>query len=134
MTHISQYRPAEIWSAKTGELKTRPVERVAPRPSPAKRETLPEVGPPEVTAENIAAYLKSKAATAFLGKVSLPVIQARLEACIRCPHRGQHSRDPDPVGYCRACGCGWRKEGALTVKAEMRQVKRPAGCLWPVGD
>ncbi len=97
-------------------------------------ERLPEVGPPEVTPENIAAYLKSKAVTAWKGKVSLPVVQARLEACVRCPKRGQYSKDPDEVGYCLACGCGWRRDGRLTVKAEMRAVKRPKECLWPPGD
>ena len=100
--------------------------------NPVKR--LPEVGPPVLSAENVAAYLKAKAATAWGGKVSLPVVQARLEACLSCPNRGQSSKDPDEVGYCLACGCGWRREGRLTVKAEMRSVKRPKGCLWPPGD
>lgn len=36
----------------------------------APPERLPEVGPPEITAENIAAYLRSKTATWLHGNVS----------------------------------------------------------------
>ena len=51
-----------------------------------------------------------------------------------CPLLRQKRSKPDPIGYCGGCGCGDREEGKLSRKVAMRGVKRPAGCLWPIGD
>lgn len=56
-------------------------------------------------------------------RLSATAYQMRLEACLACPElqKGQ------PLGHCRACGCGKRKMAELTVKANMPGAKCPLG-------
>lgn len=135
---ISPFRPAHLYHRDTGALMTRPVRSMLPpsKPRPPKDgvEALPEPGPPEITLANAVAWVTSESLTKLRGTVSLRVIQARTEACLKCPHRGQKRANPDEVGYCLVCGCGDSERGRLSRKIAMRQVKRPKGCLWPPGD
>lgn len=105
------------------------------------RREVPEVGPPVISLANINAWLQAEVATKLLGRVSLPVIEARTMACVLggpdggpCPLLRQKRSSPDPIGYCGGCGCGDREEGRLSRKVTMRGVKRPGGCGWPGGD
>lgn len=106
-------------------------------PCGEKRTELPEIGKPVVDLEAIAQYIKAKALTKLLGNVSLPVIEARVTACVSggpeggpCPWLRQKHSKPDPIGYCGACKCGSREEAALSKKVEMRGLTLPKGCLW----
>lgn len=130
---ISPFRPKRIIHRTTGAVIAS--SATPSRSKPAKpREELPEVGPPEITLANAVAWIKAETLTKLKGPVSLPVIEQRTAGCLRCPHRGQKRRDPDPIGYCLICGCGDSAHGKLSRKAAMRGVKRPKSCLWLPGD
>lgn len=66
-----------------------------------------------------------RAVTSLITKkrLSATAYEMRIEACLGCPElqRG------NPLGHCKACGCGKRKLAELTIKANMPGAKCPLG-------
>lgn len=80
---------------------------------------------------------KAKQAVSFVKAVLSPLWQKRLTntqyadrlaQCLQCPHL-EHGQ---PLGYCKACGCGRNKLAELTIKAHLPGSTCPEG-KWDVG-
>lgn len=56
-------------------------------------------------------------------------VRKRLDACRSCPSL-EPSKEPDQVGWCKACGCGKKARAELTIKTRMPAATCPKG-KWP---
>jgi hypothetical protein len=75
--------------------------------------------------EQAKSYVAAELSLLRLGQVKEEVLQDRLEHCRKCPRLKQ--RPPETIGYCGACGCGFRPRAALSVKATMPAAQCPIG-------
>lgn len=66
-------------------------------------------------------YAKAEASRIVRGDVPEEQYQARLKACKACSELDAG----DPVGWCKACGCGRRARAELSVKAKMPAATCP---------
>ena len=80
------------------------------------------------TASQAASYARAEASLVLEGPASPETQEARREACRACPER--EAVEGDPLGFCRACGCGRNPRARLTVKLTMPKATCPRN-LWP---
>lgn len=81
----------------------------------------------EITAANVQSYVTAELSLQLYGPVSTKVQAERVAACTGCELRMQSDSAPDPVGYCKGCGCGVNPRSRLSVKTTMPEASCPQG-------
>lgn len=126
----------EYWSVDTETCTTNcSLKNISPREVNCyvckERKKVQEVVPQQITIEKTRQYVKAEASQFFSGKVSQEVFEKRKELCMSCDKRKNISPEAESIGWCTACGCGWKTRAALSQKLYIPTISCPLNKFGP---
>jgi hypothetical protein len=81
--------------------------------------------PQQITIENTKKYIKAETSQMIQGKVSDEVFEKRKQICMSCDKRQNINPETESIGWCNACGCGWKTRAALSQKLYIPTISCP---------
>lgn len=126
----------EYWSIDTEKCSTNcSLKNISPREVNCyvckERKKIQDVVPQQITIEQTRKYIKAETSQIVSGKVSEEVFEKRKEACLSCDKRKNIHPETESIGWCTACGCGWKTRAALSQKLYIPTISCPLNKFGP---
>lgn len=78
-----------------------------------------------LTIEATSKYLKAETSQIIQGKVSEEIFEKRKNICLSCDKMKNIQPESESIGWCTACGCGWKSRAALSKKLHIPTLQCP---------
>lgn len=84
-----------------------------------------------LTIEATTKYVKAETSQIFQGKVKEEIFEKRKNICLSCDKRKNIQPEAESIGWCTACGCGWKSRAALSKKLHIPTLQCPLNKFGP---